>query len=63
LEDPPQGYSGSVYTSRLRGSDDSVNGKTTFVIGIFFTEFLDDHGYSVVIGVLELWSIGVMVRF
>lgn len=39
--------------SRLRGSGDPVNGKTTFVIGILFTGFLDEHGYSAVIGVLE----------
>jgi hypothetical protein len=62
LEKPPCCYS-SISTSRLRGSGDHVNGKTTLVIGILFTEFLDDHEYLVVMGVLEWWSTGVMLRF
>ena len=44
-------------------SGDYVNRKTSFVIGILFTEYLGDHGYSAVTGVLQLWSIGVLVRF
>jgi hypothetical protein len=50
-EKPPSMY--KLSKNRLRGSIDAVNRKTTLVIGILFTEFLDDHGYSAVIGVLE----------
>jgi hypothetical protein len=46
-----------------KGRSDLVNRKAGFVIGILFTGFVDDHGKSVVIGVLESWSIEVMERF